>query len=190
MTDSSPADAASPITSLSFEELFERHFDAVSRYVVRRLGLRDAEDVVAEVFTVAFRRWDSFEPAHGDGLPWLYGIATNVIRHHRRTEVRMLRAYARTGVHPGVPDRLDDGDMGPALAAALAAMRREHRDALLLHTLADLSYEEVAEAMDVPIGTVRGWIHRARATATRELEQRGIRRRHDDDATASSEVLP
>lgn len=159
---------------MTFDGFFERHFDAVSRYVVRRLGVQDAEDVVADVFTVAFRRWDTFTPAHGDGLPWLYGIATNVIRHHRRREVRMLRAYARTGVHPGVPDRIDDGDMGPALAAALAAMRREHRDVLLLHTLADLSYEEIATALDVPIGTVRGWMHRARATAARELAAHGI----------------
>ncbi len=189
MTDSPPADTGRLSGRMSFEDLFEHHFDAVSRYVVRRLGVREAEDVVAEVFTVAFRRWDSVDLTHGDGLPWLYGIATNVIRHHRRREVRMLRAYARTGVHPGVPDRVDDGEMGPALAAALAAMRREHRDALLLHVLADLSYEEVAEALDVPIGTVRGWIHRARATAAGELEKHGIRA-HQSDVTPSSEVLP
>lgn len=189
MTESTPSiggDAPRPATP--FDEFFERHFDAVSRYVVRRLGVQDAEDVVADVFTVAFRRWEDFVPAHGDGLPWLYGIATNVIRHHRRRETRMLRAYARTGVHPGVPDRVDDGDMGPALAAALAAMRREHRDVLLLHTLADLSYDEIATALDVPIGTVRGWMHRARATAVRELEKHGIGARGTQHAR--SEVLP
>lgn len=53
-------------------------------------------------------------------------------------------------------------------------MRGEHRDVLLLHTLVDLTYDGIAQALDVPTGTVRAWMSRARQTATRELAKRGI----------------
>ena len=97
-----------------------------------------------------------------------------MIRRHRKHEAQMLDAYARTGVHPELPDDAHhDDELGPALAAALGAMRREHRDVLLLHAIADLSYEEIAVAMDVPIGTVR-WLSRARTVAARELAERGL----------------
>ena len=65
--------------------------------------------------------------------------------------------------------RVDGSSLDARLAGALAAMRPRERDALLLYALADLSYEEVALALDVPVGTVRTWLHRARATAQREL---------------------
>ena len=65
--------------------------------------------------------------------------------------------------------RVDGSSLDAQLAGALAAMRPRERDALLLYALADLSYEEVALALDVPVGTVRTWLHRARATAQREL---------------------
>ena len=53
-------------------------------------------------------------------------------------------------------------------------MRREHRDVLLLHAIADLSHEEIAIALNVPLGTVKGWLHRARTTGSRELMTRGV----------------
>ncbi len=65
--------------------------------------------------------------------------------------------------------RVDGSALDARLAGALAAMRPHERDALLLYALADLSYEEIALALDVPLGTVRTWLHRARATAQREL---------------------
>ncbi len=172
-----------------FEEFVRRHFRVISRYVARRVGARDAEDLVSEVFAVAYSQRHRYDRRRRNGLPWLYGIATNVIRNHRRQEVRMLRAYARTGVHPGLPDiSHHDDDLGPALAAALAAMRAEHRDALLLHTLGDLSYEEIAEALKVPIGTVRSWVNRARATATKELARHGIVPRRPTTETEVTET--
>lgn len=90
----------------------------------------------------------------------------------------MYRAYARTGVDPAVASveesaRIDDGH-GRVLARALAKMRPEHREALLLYAVAELSYEEVACALEVPVGTVKGWLSRARAVATRHLAAAGI----------------
>jgi len=96
-----------------------------------------------------------------------------VLRHDRRRERRALAAYARAG-HPTFLEVQPDTVAGAAVAAALADMRTEHRDALLLLALGELTYEEIAVAMDVPIGTVRGWLSRARATAARELAKHGI----------------
>jgi RNA polymerase sigma factor (sigma-70 family) len=159
----------------AFEQLVARHLDTIYRYVARRVGPTNAEDVVSEVFATAYAIRGRYDTSRPSALPWLYGIATNLIRRHHRREAALLQAYALSGVYPELPDAPHhDDDLGPALAGALAAMRREHRDVLLLHALADLTYEEIAVALDVPIGTVRGWLNRARAVATRELAARGI----------------
>lgn len=158
-----------------FEVIFDRHFGAVHRYLRRRIGGQLADDLAAETFAVAFARRASC--AGDNALPWLYGIATNCVRRHRRTELRQLAAYARTGGDPvseldqdAIAERLDANAEGPRLAGALAALPARQRDALLLFALADLHYDEVAQALGVPIGTVRTWLHRARVTTQRHLD--------------------
>lgn len=166
----------------AFEPIFDRHFGAVHRYLHRRAGRDLADELTAETFALAFSRRGSCR-ASGSVLPWLYGIATNLLHRYRRTERRQLQAYSRSGVdrwgayEDEADARVDGSSLDARLAGALAAMRPRERDALLLYALADLSYEEVALALDVPIGTVRTWLHRARATAQREL-------------TAAENVLP
>jgi RNA polymerase sigma factor (sigma-70 family) len=158
----------------AFELIFDRHFGAVHRYLHRRAGRDLADELTAETFALAFSRRGSCR-ASGSVLPWLYGIATHLLHRHRRSERRQLHAYSRSGVDRWVTyedeadARVDGSSLDARLAGALAAMRPRERDALLLYALADLSYEEVALALDVPIGTVRTWLHRARATAQREL---------------------
>ena len=158
----------------AFELIFDRHFGAVHRYLHRRAGRDLADELTAETFALAFSRRGSCR-ASGSVLPWLYGIATNLLHRYRRTERRQLHAYSRSGVdrwaayEDEADARVDGSSLDARLAGALAAMRPRERDALLLYALADLSYEEVALALDVPIGTVRTWLHRARATAQREL---------------------
>ena len=158
----------------AFEPIFDRHFGAVHRYLHRRAGRDLADELAAETFALAFSRRGSCR-ASGSVLPWLYGIATNLLHRYRRAERRQLHAYSRSGVDRwvGYEDeadaRVDGSALDARLAGALAAMRPRERDALLLYALADLSYEEVALALDVPVGTVRTWLHRARATAQREL---------------------
>jgi RNA polymerase sigma-70 factor (ECF subfamily) len=108
-------------------------------------------------------------------LPWLYGIATNLLRRCWRAERTQLRAYGRSGIDRAVDNteeataRLDAATLHARLAEALEAMPRRQRDALLLYALADLSYGEIAVALDVPPGTVRTWVHRARNVAQRVL---------------------
>jgi RNA polymerase sigma-70 factor (ECF subfamily) len=116
-----------------------------------------------------------FEEARGSVRAWLYGIATNLVRRRARDEERMLRAYARTGVDPAAPpaDELAVFDTRHAqLAGILASLRREHREALLLTAVMGLSAEEAAVALGVPSATLRTWVARARAQATRALAER------------------
>ena len=158
----------------AFQPIFDRHFRAVHTYLHRRAGRDLADELSAETFALAFERRASCRGT-GSALPWLYGIATNLLRRSWRTERRQLRAYGRSGVDPAivyedeVAARADGSPIGARLASALAAMRPRERDALLLYALADLSYEEIAFALDVPVGTVRTWLHRAREVGRREL---------------------
>ncbi|MEV1246475.1 RNA polymerase sigma factor [Nonomuraea sp. NPDC049750] len=152
-----------------FAELFNRHAAVLHRYVVRRLGPDHAEDVVVETFTRAFEKRRTYAFDRSDALPWLYGITTNIIGTHRRAEVRGYRALARTGEDPvavafdeRVAARVSASATRERLAAALAKLGRGERDVLLLIAWGDLSYEETAHALGVPIGTVRSRLSRAR----------------------------
>ena len=148
---------------------FDRHYDAVYRYLARRVGLDTASELASETFTTAFdvrRRYDLGRP---DARPWLFGIATNLVRHHRRSEGRRLRAYARLDIPTGddggltgIEDRLDARDLAPVMATALLHLSQGDRDTVLLFAWADLRYEDIAVALGIPIGTVRSRLHRAR----------------------------
>ena len=152
-----------------FEPIFDRHYDAIHRYLARRGGWQLAEDLTMTVFLKAFESRTRFRPSATDAGPWLYGIATNVMRRHRRTEVRRLRAYARLPAsgsaeidHARLVERVDAGSAATAVYGALARLAERDRNVLLLVAWADLSYAEVAVALDVPIGTVRSRLNRAR----------------------------
>jgi RNA polymerase sigma factor (sigma-70 family) len=156
----------------AFAGLYDRHAAPLHRYVARRLGDGAADDIVADAFLHAFRRRHKYDLKVLDARPWLYGIAANLIGKHSRAEVRMLRAYARTGRDPvravdavsgdEIDSRLSAQATQRALAAALAALPAADRDVLLMVAWADLSYHEVAAALHIPVGTVRSRLHRAR----------------------------
>jgi RNA polymerase sigma-70 factor, ECF subfamily len=150
----------------SIEGLFVAHFSSIYRFAVYRVGRDAAVDVAAETFAQAVRSGDRLDPAR-DARAWLFGIASNVIRHHRRTEERRIRAYAAverqlgepgTSGHPAEPD----DSMRTRLVEVLERLDARDREALLLFVWADLSYEEIATALGIPLGTVRSRIHRAR----------------------------
>lgn len=153
----------------AFAAIFARHAPQIHRFAARRLGAGLAEDVVGEVFLVAFRRREGYDPAYRDARPWLYGIATNVIRRHRHAERRAYRVLARTGADPvtqspaeDVLSRVAAGAQRRQLAAALAGLPAADRDTLLLSVWGGLSYSEIARALQVPDGTVRSRLNRAR----------------------------
>ena len=130
-----------------------------------------ADDLTSETFAVAFRNWDKLDPAR-PARPWLYGIASNLMRHHWRKERRMLRAYARTGVDPVWTEDEPAADTRE-LAAALAELRRAEREILLLTAWAELTDVEIAGALDLPVGTVKSRLSRAREKLRNRLDPVG-----------------
>jgi RNA polymerase sigma factor (sigma-70 family) len=166
-SDSEPDDAA--LLREDFAALFDRHAPYIHRYLARRLGDQQADDLVAETFLAAFRRRESFRPDQRDARPWLYGIATHLVAQHRRDEVRRLR------LHQVVPAELDTACHADRVAAdvtaaalrdvltsSLADLADGDRDVLLMVVQEELTYEQVAAALDIPVGTVRSRLHRAR----------------------------
>jgi RNA polymerase sigma factor (sigma-70 family) len=150
----------------TFEELFEREFDSVYGYLARRVGPELGRDLASETFTRAFAARKRYDPARGEARPWLYGIASNLLRRHYRDEERRLRALAQLEAR-----REDTPPEEPRLAHALATLPPEERDALLLFAWADLGYAEIATVLEVPVGTVRSRLHRARAHVRAALER-------------------
>jgi RNA polymerase sigma-70 factor (ECF subfamily) len=149
-----------------FEELFELHFDPIYGYLARRLGADLAADLAAETFTRAFASRRSYDAARGDVRAWLFGIANNLVRRHYRDEERRLRALAQMQIPAGEPATEDVW-----IADALAALPGEERDVLLLFAWVELSYGEIAAVLEVPVGTVRSRLHRARAHVRAALQR-------------------
>jgi RNA polymerase sigma-70 factor, ECF subfamily len=153
-----------------FAALFRRHADAIGRYLARRIGPHDAEDVLADTFLEAFRQRHRYDFGQPNALPWLYGIATHRLGRHRRSELKQLKILERSGVDPVAAAftdrsdaRLDTDQAARKIAECLRRLPTGQRDALLLAAWAELSYEQTAVALSVPVGTVRSRISRARA---------------------------
>ncbi|MET7886464.1 sigma-70 family RNA polymerase sigma factor [Streptomyces avermitilis] len=149
-----------------FARLYDRYAPDIHRYAARRLGDGAADDITADTFLTAFRIRSRYDLTRTNARPWLYGIAGNLIGKQRRAEVRALKALARTGHDPVAASWVEDTEsrvaaQGP-LAGALAALPAGDRHVLLLVAWADLTYQEVAQALDIPVGTVRSRLNRAR----------------------------
>jgi RNA polymerase sigma factor (sigma-70 family) len=153
-----------------FTAVHDRYYRDIYLYVAGRLDTQIAEDLAAETFLLAFDRRDRYDPERGDLRPWLFGIATNLIARHRRKETRHYKALAKLGPEPvveGHEDRVVTSvaaeRMRPHLAKALAALSGGERDVLLLVALGQLSYDEVAQALGIAVGTVGSRLSRARS---------------------------
>jgi RNA polymerase sigma factor (sigma-70 family) len=154
----------------AFGVLFERHGRAVYNFCFRRTAnWAAAEDLTSIVFLEAWRRRSEVRLKDGRALPWLLGVATNVLRNRRRSERRHRAALARLPLERGadfaddVDARLDDERRMQAALRTVATLPRRERDVLALCVWAGLSYEDAAVALGLPIGTVRSRLSRARA---------------------------
>ena len=162
----------------AFGVLFDRHSRAVYNFAFRWTGdWALAEDLASEVFLTAWRRRGEvvFTTESGSVLPWLLGVATNLLRNQRRGQRRADAALARLDPTAAQCDFSDDllGRMADeaqmAEVRAVVAQLAEHeRDVLALCAWAGLDYEEAAIALDLPVGTIRSRLSRAR-THLREL---------------------
>ena len=154
----------------AFGALFDAFAGAVHRYATRWTGDPSAaEDVVSLTFLEAWRLHEKLLPEGGSVLPWLLGIATNVLRNRSRSARRHRDALQRIPAPPPEPDFADDLVDRAHDAARLAAahravgrLRRAEREVVLLCVWSGLDYAGAAEALGVPVGTVRSRLSRAR----------------------------
>lgn len=157
--------------------LFDRHGDAIYNYCFRRTASWDAaEDATATVFLELWRGRARVFAHDGSALPWLYGIANNVCRNVDRSSRRGRRAFGRLSAPAAEPDHADfvaeRVDSERQMSAVLAAVRRlppQEQEVLALVIWSGLSYDAAAAALDVPVGTIRSRLSRARSRLTSEL---------------------
>lgn len=162
-----------------FAELFDRHAAGMMRFLARRIGPQDAEDALSQVFLTALERRASFDPrasAESTARPWLYGIASNVVARRRRDEVRYLRALSRVPADAGVGifddeaiERIEAVDDAARVSGALAELSSGDRNVLLLLAWAQMTHEEIGNALEIPVGTVKSRLHRARRVLRQAL---------------------
>ncbi|GAA3018472.1 RNA polymerase sigma factor [Microbacterium dextranolyticum] len=167
----------------AFATLYDRHARAIYRYAAQRIGDDRAEDVLSETFLVAFEKRAVYDLAVVDARPWLLGIATRLLRKHVRVEARAwkgmvadLAARLATDQIDQAGARVDAARRVRKLAGALRGLSPADRDTLLLYAWGDLDYAGIADALEVPIGTVRSRLNRARrllrnAAGTSDTEQ-------------------
>lgn len=174
--------AASRMDPDRFEEIFDRHYDAVVGFAVGRAGFHHAHDVAAEVFVRAFDRRHLYREDRESALPWLFGIASNVVRERRRREARGASALARVagrlgaepvGFEAEAASRLDAETTRSALVDALTRLSDDEYEVLMLAALGELTYDVMAENLGIPAGTVRSRLARARRRMRMLLEVDG-----------------
>jgi RNA polymerase sigma factor (sigma-70 family) len=160
-----------------FAVIFDRHAGEIHRYVARRLGPQSAADVVSEVFLAAFRNRGRYHADRLDARPWLYGIATNMISQQLRAEGRRARLLTAVPAPPStefpfddISDRMAAERLRPVLRDVLAGLSPDDRELVLLVAWAELTYGQTAEALGIPVGTVRSRLHRVRAKVRRAIE--------------------
>ena len=135
-----------------FREVFERHAAPVLAYARKRLGPVAGDEILAQTFLTAFERRERFDRAYPSARPWLFGIATNIIRHYLREEREHLAMLGRFSTEVSEPpaddvEGLDAERLRPQLMEALLALSDVDRGTFLLQTLGELTYKETAHSL-------------------------------------------
>jgi RNA polymerase sigma-70 factor (ECF subfamily) len=161
-----------------FRDLYLTHGDDLRAYCRRRLGREEAEDALAEVFTVAWRRFDKV-PDGQEARLWLYGVARNVIRNATRTSRRRSRLSRRltaSGDTPqsGADDSLVTRSEHEDVMAALATLKPGDQELLRLHAWEELSRREIAHVLGISVAAVDMRLHRAIARMSVALRSTGF----------------
>ena len=156
----------------AFDVLVQRHEDRMFSLALRMLGDRaDALDATQDAFISAYRRAKSFKGDSAVGT-WLYRIAINACKDLIRKKTRWdARDRIPSGRTETTPDLEDDVARRIDLRDALDRLPEEYREAVVMHDLGGVPYEDIALATGVPIGTVKSRISRGRRQLARFLEQ-------------------
>jgi RNA polymerase sigma-70 factor (ECF subfamily) len=131
--------------------MYDLHFDAVARYCLRRLPEHTAQDAVSEVFLTAWRRFGSM-PQGDDQLPWLYGVAKNVVRNSNRSGRRSTRLSAKVNAQARYPQPAPDvqvirKEQDDELVAALLTLKPDDQEVLRLRAYEGLSVKQISIAL-------------------------------------------
>jgi RNA polymerase sigma factor (sigma-70 family) len=149
--------------SEAFGDLVRRHQSVVYGFLARRVGSTDAGDLLADVWIAAFRSRRSFDLERGSALPWIFGIARNVVRGHWQ-RLRPVAGPDVGSVDPWhqVDERLAATDATRSLRGPVMDLPEEQREVLLLVAWEELSPTEAAEVLGIPASTARSHLRRAR----------------------------
>jgi RNA polymerase sigma-70 factor (ECF subfamily) len=158
---------------------FDAHARALAGYATSRVGQSLGRDIVADTFRIALEQIDTYDRGRGGERAWLFGIASNLIRRHWRSEERRLRIQARSlradplPVDPllRVDERLDASADYQRVVDAVGTLDPDDRDLLVLVAWEQLSSREAAEVLGVPPGTVRSRLARIRARLAQIVRQ-------------------
>jgi len=148
-----------------FRTTFDAYYDAVARYCLRRMAVQEVNDVVADVFAIAWRKIDAL-PTGEDALPWLFSVARNEIRNRHRAAIRLRRLGTRAA---GQASQADPGPEAVVvshaeyadLMSALRTLRPDDQEVLLLRTQEDLDYEQIGHAIGASPEATRKRVTRA-----------------------------
>ncbi len=173
--------AACPERDLLFRDLVKAHWSRLHRFIIKNIGHSDdAEDLTQQAFTEAVRSYERFR-GQSELSTWLYGIAMNLVRNylsrspHRRFSFTDDEELAQVASEQASPDdALDAAQQLRALAAAMADLPSRMREVLLLVAVEEISYDEAAVLLTIPVGTVRSRLSRARAELRTRLLRRGV----------------
>ena len=168
-----------------FATIFDRHWAAIRRYCVARAGAA-GEDIASETFRVAFDSRDRFDPARGVLRGWMFGIAAHLLRRQASDARRWqpaAQAVERVSTEDDdVESRLHATTTATAVRAALGRLRPEEREVIEMVAWTHLTYSEIADALDIPVGTVRSRIARGRERLIPLLQADDILPRDHDRA--------
>lgn len=158
----------------------------IFRFAASRVGPDQAEDVTSETLASAWASRARFERRTDKSVDlWLFGIANNMLRRHKHSEARWIEMRGATGrmldettgewdgLH-GAEERSDAQQCSTRLAKAVNGLPRRERDPLLLFAIQELTYEQIAVALGIPVGTVRSRISRGRNRVAKQLARRGL----------------
>lgn len=159
--------AASADDATAFGEIFERHHDAIFKFVARRIDRESAGDLAADVFVTALKLRHRYDLSHPNCRPWLYGIARNMLRDHLRRRGRASAAYVRFALDAETTYRSPEAEAEAKirveqLRRAVTKLNKRDAEALLMFAIDGMEYAEIAEVLGLKLGTVKSSINRAR----------------------------
>jgi RNA polymerase sigma-70 factor (ECF subfamily) len=163
----------------AFGSIYDRHAPAIAAYLSRRVAADAVEGLLSDVFVAAFEARARFDTGRSSALPWLYGIAGNLVRRHHRSAERERRANRRAATLRLVDDtsarpfdevvqvNADNQALLSQLATIIGKQSDVDREVLLLFAWEELSYAEIADAVGIPVGTVKSKLNRIRRSLRR-----------------------